>query len=81
MQHQRTSHYLDRALNTALDLPREKLPGEVAVLLINLCGAVRHLERENADLRAAMTQRSNSGALEVERGKWIQLEINAGAAA
>jgi hypothetical protein len=81
MQHQRTPHYLDIALQLALNLPCEMLPTEVARVLINLCGAVRHLERENADLRAALTQRPDAGALVIERGEYEQTENSEGAAA
>jgi hypothetical protein len=81
MQHQRTSHYLDEALHIALSLPCEQLPTEVARVLINLCGAIRHLERQNANLRAAIVPRPDAGALVIERAQHEQTENSEGAAA
>jgi hypothetical protein len=81
MPHQRTPHYLDEALHVAIDLPCKQLPTEVARVLINLCGAVRHLERENAHLWAAMAQRPDAGALVVERSQYTPTPNSEGAAA
>lgn len=63
MPAQRQPHYLDEALNAAIALPCDQIPSELARVLINLCGAVRALERDNgmlslqvAILRASIDQ-------------------------
>lgn len=50
----RESHYLDESLNAVLD-HQEGIPAkEVRRLLVNLCGSIRYLERENERLRNHM---------------------------
>jgi hypothetical protein len=80
MPHQRLPHYLDEALNAAIALPCEQLPSEVARVLVNLCGAVRHLDRENRRLAVALGCLQERGPLvfdSLENGEAALLEQEA----
>jgi hypothetical protein len=59
MPYQRDTHYLDESLQAVLSLNCVKCPSEVARILVNLCGAVRALERENEALCFALSKIEN----------------------
>lgn len=59
MPYQRDTHYLDESLQAVLSLNCVKCPSEVARILVNLCGAVRALERENEALFFALSKIEN----------------------
>jgi len=53
----RIPHYLDESLKAVQDLPVTAASSELVRLLINLCGAVRSLERECEELKREQRER------------------------